>query len=271
MPARRTEASPNVLKLAGLTISIELADKAVAQEWLTHNTKNRNLRSALVQKYARDLAGGRWHQTGDPIQFDKTGRLLNGQNRLTALVIADVTIPMLVIRGLESECQRFMDIGSKRTVADALKLDDVPNAGRLSTAAGFLFMHLNGTRPTHAEVLELIQDEPDLDVSAQVGERLKRALGGSGGLYAVAFHVLADVDLPDANRFFEGLVYGDSLTRGSPILALRNRLLANTGPQVRDPSTLSRNLAMFFRSWNYWRRGKPLSMVKLSSTIQTPK
>lgn len=42
--------------------------------------------------------------TGEPIKFAHNGRLLDGQQRLMALVDANVAVDFLVVRGLDETC-----------------------------------------------------------------------------------------------------------------------------------------------------------------------
>lgn len=50
----------------------------IAKTMLSHNTGNRPLRKAVVQRYATDMENGDWQDNGDPIRFDTNGRLIDG-------------------------------------------------------------------------------------------------------------------------------------------------------------------------------------------------
>lgn len=92
-----------------------------AAEWLTLNRRNRRARTLLVSKYAADMAAGQWRMAGEPIKFDTSGNLLDGQHRLSAVMLSGATVTMLVVRGLPPESQAVMDSGSART---AMVMDD---------------------------------------------------------------------------------------------------------------------------------------------------
>ena len=84
--------APNACKPAVMTITPQ-----IAQEWATLNTRNRPVRYAKVAQFARDMKAGRWHMTGDPIQFGISGRLLNGQHRLWACIMSDTAFETVVV------------------------------------------------------------------------------------------------------------------------------------------------------------------------------
>lgn len=78
----------------------------IAKTMLSHNTGNRPLRKAVVQRYATDMENGDWQDNGDPIRFDTNGRLIDGQHRLEAVILSDTPIDAWVLRGLKPEHRR---------------------------------------------------------------------------------------------------------------------------------------------------------------------
>jgi hypothetical protein len=59
----------------------------------------------------------------DAITFDVGGRLINGQHRLSAVCKAGGPAEFVVLRGVPASARDVMDMGRKRSVADALALD----------------------------------------------------------------------------------------------------------------------------------------------------
>src|SRR5678815_3923025 len=94
----------------------------LASKWLERNTRNRDLRDDIVQRYAGDMRAGRWMVTGDAIGFDKNGAIVNGQHRLWAVLEAGVTVPMLVTFNLEPDVVRVLDDHLKRKLTDIVKI-----------------------------------------------------------------------------------------------------------------------------------------------------
>lgn len=94
----------------------------MAAEMLENNVFNRPLSNARVAMYVAAMKAGEWTLNGEAIKFDVTGRLLDGQHRLTAIIRANVAIQTVVIRGLPAKSASTIDTGKNRTAADVLAL-----------------------------------------------------------------------------------------------------------------------------------------------------
>jgi hypothetical protein len=103
-----------------MTIKIEevTIDPARALELLEHNDRNRPMDFSLVKTYARQMTEGQWRFVGDPIRVSITGRLLDGQNRLQAVVQSETEQPFVLLSGLSDDDQAYMDVGKRRTPGD---------------------------------------------------------------------------------------------------------------------------------------------------------
>lgn len=95
----------------------------MAQEWLNNMyQKQRPFRKSRAKEYAHDMANGKWMlESSEMIKFNKDGQLIDGQHRLSAVVIADMEIPFFVMTGARNESYDTMDSGAKRSVSDVLK------------------------------------------------------------------------------------------------------------------------------------------------------
>lgn len=102
----------------GFEISIETITPIIAKEYLTLNPHNRKIMMSKVKVLARDMRNGAFKLTHQGIAFDENGNLLDGQHRLSAIVMSDMTLQMVVARGLPRETIRTMDGGTKRSVSN---------------------------------------------------------------------------------------------------------------------------------------------------------
>lgn len=75
----------------------------VARVYLKQNTNNRNLIKRKLAQYAKDMKEGRWVLNGEPIQFDDSGELINGQHRLNACIRSNSAFTTLVVFGVSGE------------------------------------------------------------------------------------------------------------------------------------------------------------------------
>src|SRR5664279_4273925 len=76
------------------TADIEVITPSLAATYLEANIKNRKVKEKAVQRYAADMVAGEWMLTGEAIKFSDEGSLLDGQNRLRAIVMSRTPIPM---------------------------------------------------------------------------------------------------------------------------------------------------------------------------------
>jgi len=97
----------------------------MASRWLQDgNTANRHLVASYAERLARDMKEGRWVLTHEGIAFDPHGRLLDGQHRLKAIVLAGVAIDMFVWFNITPAALLAINTGRKRTLVDSLTLSD---------------------------------------------------------------------------------------------------------------------------------------------------
>ena len=100
-------------------VTVPLAISPVmATELLRANLGNRELRRAQVDKYAYDMASGRWELTHQAIAFNRAHVLIDGQHRLSAVVQSRATVTMLVTFNVEARTQAPIDRGLSRTLGD---------------------------------------------------------------------------------------------------------------------------------------------------------
>ncbi len=109
---------------AQIIAGVESVTPAVAAEMLKGNTRNRALVQSRVIAMAEDMAAGRWRATHQGVAIAADGSLLDGQHRLNAVILADMTVPMLVTRGLAPESIDAIDTGENRRAYDVLAIAD---------------------------------------------------------------------------------------------------------------------------------------------------
>lgn len=99
---------------------LTLVSPAMAREWLERNRDNRPLRPGVVDGFLSAYRRGEWKITHQGIAFAKSGRLLDGQHRLTFISeLPDKTVvPMNVTNELDEDTFDAIDQGFKRTTSD---------------------------------------------------------------------------------------------------------------------------------------------------------
>ena len=258
----------------GLTEAVHVTPE-MAELFLKYNTKNRRISNSVNLRYAQAMHAGHWKFNGEPIVFSDKGRLLDGQNRLKALVRSGMTIPMMIIYGIEEETFRTMDLGSKRTTGQILQIlnhkDGNVLAATLRVAYIYLYIDVKlgqfGTDSIYNEVLlNLLVRYPQIKDSVSKS-RLARNLC-SRTIVAFCHFVFSLRSQRDADHFIRQVATGENLHAGAPTLTLRNFLIQSKGETSKpDSKTL---IALFFKAWNFFRKGKTVKSLKWRETEEFP-
>ena len=112
---------------------IELITPEQAAALLLLNTNNRRLLRTKVLSYANKMRAGDWMFTGQAhVIIGDDNVLLNGQHTLSAVVESGVPIRTVVVRGVDPAAFSAIDIGLKRSAADAFKLADIARGRQLA-------------------------------------------------------------------------------------------------------------------------------------------
>lgn len=234
-----------------------------AEFLLKRNNRNRPVSHLRVARYAKAMKQGRWRFTGDAIQIDTNGDLLNGQKRLHAVVLSGVTITVNLVTGLPPEAQRYMDQGQSRSAANQLAIEGVPNSAVLAAISRLLLAweantiatSMKGTLSTNDEIIEFgVKHRDELQRAIILADRVRKNVRvATAPVGAVAYRALS-MDDEAAELFFAELAHGANLDLGSPILTFRNHVMKLTTMRTRRTSVEIIYLTIL--TWNAWRQGR---------------
>lgn len=249
---------------------IELIDVTpeIAARWLLSNTHNRNLRRAVVLAYAADMAAGAWNWNGESIKFAEDGTLLDGQHRLAAIVEADLTVRMLVVRGLPPETQETLDTGTKRKFYDVLRLRDEHNCHLLAAITRRVYVWEDGARrvgsktkypPTTSQLLVTLEKHPELRGIATEAHTLGHNVELPASIIGLGIWLFGRINPDDCAFFFARLSDFQGLLKGDPIYELRRSLERSLSAQHERSETYL--LAILIKGWNAYRDGKKITVL----------
>lgn len=250
----------------------------LASRWLDANHGNRNVRQRIVTAYARDMTAGRWKLSGEGVKFSATDRLVDGQHRLHAVVQSGITVPMLVVRGLDDEVQDVLDSGAGRTAGDALRMRAEPHYSLLAAGARIALQFQDGRldqggacKYTHSELMDWIDKHPEMRTAVEATSRLAKQVALPPSVLTLSIWRLSQVDSEACMEFFQRLAFKTHLEPGSPVLALLYRLtdIERTARRTNRSTYVS----LVFRAWNYYRQGKSVGSIQITSKgqeIETP-
>lgn len=254
--------------LVGVSIDTEIRDisPVEAQELLAANTHNRNLRKRRVEGLAKAMKDGEWVFNGDAIRIGESGRLLDGQHRLAAVISSGTTQQFLIISGLPDAAQETIDTGAKRTVADALKLRGETDVNRL--AAIIRLVHLYETQksfrapvlqPTAQQLLNCLDRHPGLRAANAAVRPVQKNMRFASGPSGACHYLFSLVDPAETDVFFTRLSMGAELAARSPITALRRRFTQPSNTR-HIPSHFQG--ALCIKAFNMWRLGEETDHIR---------
>ncbi len=271
-----------------LTSTWEWVTPELAEQYLALGARNpRKLNERHVLLLAEQMERGQWMPNGEAIVFDVDGHLIDGQHRLSAIVLVGKPQMMLVARGVAREARETIDIVQrKRTAMDTLRGRGREMHTSAIAAVKVALRYLTGERNAnlitnrsinpaeHVATMDMYHDEVTTLCSAI---RMKRA--GSGifrsiphalvlapTVIDVMYHsassnkIHCDRSLEAGVRFLSGVATGVELSVGSPMYALRSWGMAHRNP------TRSEALEASIIAWNAFARGEELRIVRNYST-----
>jgi hypothetical protein len=243
---------------------------AIAEEYLKSNASNRRVRWFNVSKYAADMVAGRWLLSTDLIGFDTSGRLIQGQHRLFAVIEAEkekpgISVPMLVAWGFPPDTYDVLDQGSLRGVHQVLATHGVTNAIVTAAAARQVLFYdrfpsviwRGNEAVSRVEVTDFVlQHREDFHEAQQLrGKEApgRRSLFNVTSMTVAHFLVMRDSEKSEMwDSWMDAVATGANLPPGHPALVLRNGdMLATWGMNGAQP-----RLGAYIKMWNYFIEGR---------------
>jgi hypothetical protein len=237
----------------------------MARAWLKTNVGNRPARQAHVKALQKAIANGEWKLTGDPIRFSASGKLIDGQHRLQAIVNSGITVQAVVMHGLQDDIFDVIDSGKGRSRSDLLCIDvglPVETGKILGTAVGIAYDYEKGNfsfrgSVSSRELMDYVHRNPSLIASSEYAQRLPRSGTPVPRSIAAAFHFFASkLDQEAAEAFLTRLMVG--VVNGQNDMLLHMRNLCSAALVARRPISTPEIMARLIKIWNAEQRGKPI-------------
>jgi hypothetical protein len=107
----------------------------MAEEFLCRTAPNRRLSLMTIKKYARVMQREDWRPTGQPIIFDKDGKLQDAQHRLWACYLGRKSFPSFIVADapVHEHMFAYLDDCKPRSASDAIRAS---GNGRRATKIG---------------------------------------------------------------------------------------------------------------------------------------
>lgn len=249
-------------------------NKQMAQDWLERNIdRNRTISRQRVRRLAGDMTARRWKRTGETIKFDRTGRLVDGQHRLSAVIEADMPVEFDVAYDVAEDAVTAIDQGRARSAKDVFHMAGEVSAKVMAASAKISINYLEGYNPNYSrttqQLIEFVEAFPSLREMATKTEGLYGTIPPSPFI-AVMFLASADGTRSAlVDNFIEGVRTGANLDVGDPRLALRTTIQnakgSAQGSRVLDPAFV---FHVTTRAWNAYVEGRPLAVARYQRSRQ---
>lgn len=267
--------------MAHIRSSVITITPEAAGQWLARGGTNRRLKSH-VDKIRDDILAGRWFLNGQAIILDRDGRVLDGQHRLRACVMAGLPIESVVVFNADPAGFDTIDTGAARSAADLISIDGTKNAALVAAATRILTWYDN-------------HYEGDLNgFAGKLSSTLIRrnaAQYGKAGLYAIVSNIKARSGLARifpvsplsalifvasregygdlAAKFLEDIETGANLPAGDAALALRNRVIS---AKARGERIMPQSMfGLMLKSWTAYVKNDPVKLVRIGLSERAPK
>lgn len=230
----------------------------------TSNEGNRNVRKARVERWAREMKAGNWKLTGEPIIFAKSGRLLNGQHRLHAVVEANIPLTTVVIVGVDEGAFNVMDSGMARSMGDVFRSHGIKSGNQQASNTKFVMQYLDGVslvnhkymdKYTRDDLVAYFEANRTAFEFADSRGCTLRNIGLPRGVAGVVSYILYSADYDGADYFISRLQDGAGLRPTSPILALRNYIIRTFSASHRPTDVADWLIPTIIRGYNDWATG----------------
>lgn len=246
---------------------------AFAQTLIAANADNQRFKKPQkISGYASDMKAQptRWRaKTGESIKVSQSGYLIDGQNRMHAVVESDTPAVFDIAWNVPDRNIEVIDGNTPRSLGDRFRIHGATDSFAVGPPLRWIIAieHGNpmlsgyGYLPTHTEMQERYQaDAGDIDAAVARGLDLRRSIrGANAGAASTAYYLFMQADKVAADLYWEKLVTGANIAPGNPIHAMRDRFVGPTGRYLNRKE----QLALVIRAFNGWTANEALATIQL--------
>jgi hypothetical protein len=240
-----------------MNVKLETITPEKAARILEKN-RNRRISVARVKALVDAMLSEQWQMTGQTIQIDKDGYLVDGQHRLTAIVRSNRSQQFLVVRNVDSEAREVTDYVRPRSASDVLQMHNFASANKISGMSRLLMMVDDGSlvgRPSvihNMSVLDFAKRNPRmLDWYNKT-----RQAKVNGSFYAESIiAAAAALYRIDDHEYADGLLTGQHLGEKDARMAARRALQKGTGRKLQSRSNQLHTYNTIVTAYSLWKRG----------------
>ena len=277
----------NLLK--DVDIIILTPDKA--REFLAYQRDNRRMKTANESKLVNDMASNRFIYNGDPLRFDRHGRMGDGQHRCEACIKTGIEFPVLVVKNLPDEAFQTIDIGATRTAADIFTFEGIQNATVVSASIRFYLSlcidgsgivddgegHMgvkgksNKNTFTNTQLLDEYNKNSELwdVVASKANTMCERKLLTSSNIGGLSFYLIKEKNHPEEKVYiFMRQLVGKRDSEYNIINLMRDVLIDRKDHKDKKKYSGSYIMGLLAKTWNAYITGRELKQLKYNKDTE---
>lgn len=240
----------------------------LATKMLEKNFNNRKISDRHVVYLSNQMRDNQWQFDGQPVRFDKFGRLLDGQHRLSAVVKSGKTIQFLIVSGLDESTFKVMDTGKNRSAGDVLSVMGLKYSTDIASIAKTVlafkrnsFSH-SATRVVNSEIVEWYNNNDNIVDIIRQADSHRSSFSGvlSRSHISVFMYLFNEINIEASEEFIRKLCTGLAIDIDSPIFILRKKLISDKMSKARLPQR--EKFALICKAWNLYRLDKKCRVLK---------
>lgn len=268
-------SQPNVRHHSPIQSRVEIITPDIALRYLKQNGVNRPFRRRLAERYAETIKRGAWLVNGEGLIFSSSNRLLDGQHRLHAIVMAGIAVEMLVVLGVENENMAFdtLNSGVRRSNSDRIGGRGEKYHQILASSLTWLYRYKHGpstalgTRSVEPDELSnLLERHGGIRSWLPMALQLKTQAGFQASIMACLLYAAARQYPDQANQFYEQCLDGVNLTKSHPSYWLRSRVTQQSRLSRITPVII---FALAIKAWNAHVEGMDLHVLRFAPGSET--
>lgn len=253
----------------------ELLTADDAKLMLMDNPVNRRLSQPAIKRFAREMLEDRWGNNPQPIMISPTGRLIDGQHRLHALILADeqhpgIAVTMTVVRDVPETVFDVVDQGQPRSAAQTLAtIHGIPNSTTIAAAAQLVIRYERfpnqiwapGNASPKSEVIVFVLKFQDELALLDHTHRYRQARLVAATAQALQWLIIRHSRCSEKwEDFIEGVTEGAGLSVGDPRLTLRNRIAGTSESWGNGQG----RLGIYIKAWNGFAEDREVKLLRFS-------
>jgi hypothetical protein len=221
--------------------------------------------------------------THQGIAFSSSGALVDGQHRLAAIVEAGIPVEVMVFTDVADGSFDVLDTGKRRNAADVLALEGEKSVTMLAAMVRTVWLFENrpdlnwsggASAVTNHQIVTTLAAHPGLRDFLAVGDQLAAAIGMIKSAAGAASYLVTQANpKADLSGWFDGVTEGAGLDKGDARLMLRRVMFNMTRKREGQPRRrrdTREHVALYFKAFNSWASGEPVSQLRFASRDPLP-